>query len=315
MSSLFGGNEIKKSQQQQQAMYRNMSKQNIKQATKWGQEGLGRIDAASTALQNSPAANLNLNFGTPGYGIQLNSSGGAFTRQGETQGVMDALLSGAATDEAGYNNLLSQIQPGFGRLSSATQQEIENASRAAVGNLREQLARRRVLGASFANDQMAGLKATYDQMKQKAMAESFVQEMEMTKQVISQRTEARNQAISQAFSQLNFEGDTGRQLTALIMANNNDMAKLQADLAATGAQIAAGIGQTIVAGNTTLGNTVLGSQPQYAELAANAQAGLPNLLGTVAGAALTGGLGGLPSLGGLASGGLMAAKSGIVPIE
>lgn len=285
-SGMFGGDEIAKGQRQQQQMYNKALKKTKKSAEKWGERGLGYIDTALANVENSPAnlAKNPITMSTPGYGIQLNSSGGIINRSGETQSVMDALLSGMGTDETAYSNLLGQIQPGFGRLSQATLQDIENQSRAAVGNLREQLARRRVLGASFANDQLAGLKATYDQMREKALAENFVQEMEMTKQVIAQRTEARNAAVSQAFNQIQFEGDQGQKYAALIMANNQDMAKLQGELAVAGAQVASNTGGQIVGAQTQLGSTMLGTAPTWAQMNAEAAAGPATLIGTLGGA-------------------------------
>lgn len=306
MSSMFGGDEVAKSQKQQQMMTKKAVSQQSELAKKAQAQSVKYLMDEKAKLAD--AGNFNLNFGTPGYGIQVDSSGGLVNRTGETQGFIDALKYGLGTDEAGYTNLLSQIAPGFGRLSQAAGQEIENAGRAAVGNLREQLARRRVLGASFANDQMAGLKATYDQMKQKAQAEAMVQELEMTQKVISARTDARNQTIAQALNQIQFEGDIGKTLTLGIMATNTDLAKVQAELSSLAAQITGNIATAQMGNVTGLQNTMIGSQPAYGQMAAEAAAGPANMIGTLLGTAISGGFGGI------GSGGLMPAKSSTFPV-
>lgn len=168
----------------------------------------------------------------PGYGIKINNDGTiAMNRTGETQGFIDKLLSGMAGSDAAYGDLLSQITPGFGRLTEARKTDIENQARAATGNLREQLARRRVLGASFAEDQVRGLQAQYDQMRDQAIAESMVEELKMTGDVITARTNAWQQAIADGLSQLQFEGNIGAQLTTQVSASLQQLQAMQIDVA------------------------------------------------------------------------------------
>lgn len=283
MSGIFGGGSASSMQNKQ-----------IKQMNKLTQQGLGQIDpnGVSNAL-TSYADTLNQNgvkpvsFTTPGYGITVNNSGVGVQRTPETQGIMDALLTGAGADNSGYNSLLSQIAPGFGALTQNALTDINNQANAALGNLKSQLARRRVLGASFANSQLTGLNAQYDQMRQKAIADSWQQEMTMTLDTLKQRTDARNSTLSQAMSQIQFEGNMGTQLTQQLMSNMNNLASLQADLVKTAATLKLQ-GQESRAGVVNqLGSTVLGSYPQFAQLKDQESSALPNLLASIAGTVLT----------------------------
>lgn len=72
--------------------------------------------------------------------------------------------------------LRSTLTPGFGRLSEERQKSIRDARDEAVGNLRESLSRRRVLGSSFADDAQARTELAFGRESGLAAAETFQQE-------------------------------------------------------------------------------------------------------------------------------------------
>lgn len=228
-----------------------------------------------------------VSFGGPGYGINIDNSGNiAMNRTPESQGVMDKLLGGLNTDEQAYSDLLTQIRPGFGRLTNARVGEIKNAATKAVGNLRDQLARRRVAGASFANDQVGSLQAEYDRMTEQAIAESMVEELKMTGDVIGARTQARNQTLAQAFDQTQFEGTIGANLLMNTQKNMQDIQTMMVDLTKTIADIELRARLGNQASATSLSGTYLGQGSEFAGLKAQEAAAPGNFVGQLAGTAL-----------------------------
>lgn len=73
-------------------------------------------------------------------------------------------------------SLRESLTPGFGRLSEERQKAIRDARDEAVGNLRESLSRRRVLGSSFADDAVSRTELAFGREAGLAAAETFQQE-------------------------------------------------------------------------------------------------------------------------------------------
>jgi hypothetical protein len=225
----------------------------------------------------------------PGYNLAtgMNPNGSAFAnvdRTGETQGFMDRLLAGLGADQNSYQDLLSQITPGFGRLSQSQQEQIKNTYAQKYGDLRQQLAKRRILGSSFADADLQRMDLEKDQQMRAAAADSMVKELQMTSDVLKAQTDGRNQTISTALSQIQFEGNMGINLTNMVMTsmNNNlaaqqDLIKLAASLKVQGATAAGNI-----SGN--LAGSVTSSYPQYAQL--SSQEGIMPTIATLGGALL-----------------------------
>lgn len=252
----------------------------------------------------------------PGYGIKIDGSGNiAMDRTSETQGFMDAIRRGLGTDEKAYGKLLSQITPGFGRLTRSVSDRWDNARDRAVSNLRDQLARRRVAGSSFANDQIGSMERQYLMDKDAELNEALVQELKMTQEVIGARTTSRNATIAQAFDQIQFEGNLGGQLMQSVLANQNNLQMAMVDLAKTGAMIQADIQKAEAGVVTGLRGTETGQASSFADIAAREAAGPGQLIGTIAGTALggwaSGGFGGLSGIGnGLSSGVIPSTSMG-----
>lgn len=103
--------------------------------------------------------------------------------------------------------LLPRVAPGISDLRSARLGQVENARLNAVGNLRDNLARRRVLGSSFGQDAITRAEAEFSQQKQAAEAESFLQEMEMTTNLMQQEFTARRGQFQTGLDEMNFEAN------------------------------------------------------------------------------------------------------------
>lgn len=162
------------------------------------------------------AGGLNARFNDSGNRVKISSAG---RRQQLVGGIQDLFRSQA--DE--LQNLRGQVEPGFGRLTDARVNAIENRRRSAVGNLRENLSRRRVLGSSFAQDALARAESEFGQQEAETRAQSFLQELDVTRDLIGREFQARQNAVQTALNELNLQAEVGTQLatqaTSALQAN------------------------------------------------------------------------------------------------
>lgn len=101
--------------------------------------------------------------------------------------------------------LIPRVAPGISDLRRSRLGAIDNARLNAVGTLRDNLARRRVLGSSFGQDAITRAEAEFSQQAQQAEAESFLQEMEMTTNLLQQQFTARRGQFQTNLDELNLE--------------------------------------------------------------------------------------------------------------
>lgn len=119
---------------------------------------------------------------------------------------------GAQAGELG--GLRERVAPGVSDLRSARLAEIENARTSAIGNLRENLQRRRVLGSSFGQDTLSRAEAEFGKERDRVAAESFLQELELTNNLINQQFEASRGEFSTKLNELNLQADLAAKLAA-----------------------------------------------------------------------------------------------------
>jgi len=119
---------------------------------------------------------------------------------------------GGLADQLGI--LRSQVAPGVSGLRSARLAEIEDARKKAIGDLRENLSRRRVLGSSFGQDAIARAESEFGGARDRVAAESFLQELEMTNQLIDQQFTAQRSVFQTQLSELNLQADLATKLGA-----------------------------------------------------------------------------------------------------
>ena len=295
MSFLFGADEVAKSQKAQIAATAKAQKASLKQIKP--SKYTAGLDAESERLATTGFTPTS--FTTPGYNINMGPNGGSLVRTADAQGWIDRLMSGGAATDASYGDLLSKLNAGFGRIGDASENSIRDSYAKQYGDLREQLSKRRVLGASFANSQLEAVKSQEARDVAMARADATQKELAMTSQVIEQQHNARMAVVNAGIQNSQYEGNIGATLSAQVSASmqnlsmaRSDLAKLKASLSATGQNVAAG---AVV----NVNQPALSSYPQYGQMAAEAAAGPANFVGTLAGAALTGGFGGI---GGLAAG-------------
>ncbi len=210
----------------------------------------------SAPLRNFQPAGINAGgltsmFGADGN-IHVAPSG---QRMGFVQGISDAF--GAQAGEIGA--LRSKVAPGYSELRASRLNEIENAKTAAIGNLRENLQRRRVLGSSFGQDTISRAEAEFGDAKGRASAETFLQEMEATNQLINQEFGAKRAAFQTGLDELNLEANLAAQLSGKATESMAANARMLSQLNMLEAQSAGKFfGQTFEPVFKGIGNTVGG---------------------------------------------------------
>jgi hypothetical protein len=198
----------------------------------------GQIDSAISGLDKNPFAG----FEAGGLRAGLDSSGrvtvGATSERMGALGALRALFPQQAGE---IEALRAKVAPGMSELRSSRLAELESSRSRAIGNLRDNLQRRRVLGSSFAADTLANTEAEFAQQKDKVTAESFMTELEMTNQLLGQEFDLRRGEFQAALDAMNMEADLAAQLssqvTDIMAASARYKAQVVAGLATSGAQI------------------------------------------------------------------------------
>jgi hypothetical protein len=151
-------------------------------------------------------------FSSPGLSAGYTGGRVNLTRSPGLTNTLTNIIDTSSALSSDIGSLLKDVTPGFGRLTQIATQEIENRRRKAIGNLRENLQRRRVAGSSFASDALARANAEFAQQQNKAQAEAFLQEIQLKDQLLKERANADLQALQTQLSQMNLEAGLAAQL-------------------------------------------------------------------------------------------------------
>lgn len=158
------------------------------------------------------------------------------TPSAERLGYVRGVSEGFNAEADLFGGLRSRVAPGVSDLRRARLEEIENARVQAIGNLRENLSRRRVLGSSFGQDAATRAEAEFAGARERVSAESFLQELEMSNQLIQQEFASRRASFQTGLDELNLQADLAAKLsgaaTQQLGANARALAELNAKEAA-----------------------------------------------------------------------------------
>jgi len=171
-------------------------------------------------------------LGFRGGGMSLRRNGDVLTlnpsKEGRTalQGIKRANLNAGSQ----YALLGKKIRPGFGLLTNAMVRAIDTRRRATTSDLRDQFARRRLSGSSFASDALSRTEAEFANLEKQARAEAFVQEMKMTQENIALVAQARSNAFTAMLSQLNLEGKMAAEIAIAGQNTLSGLAQAQAQI-------------------------------------------------------------------------------------
>ena len=212
----------------------------------------GGSSSGAKSLAQGPLAK---NIKTPGFTLGVESTGRAggtglarifgalggknsavvLRRTDETVDTLKrlGLLSEDRAQKLG--GLLEQVSPGFSQFRQAGLDRLAGSERRAIGDLRENLARRRVAGSSFASDAISRARAEFGQQRAEFEAETMLRELAETERLITARTQELQAAAARELDQANFEVQAAANFAngVNVVASNNaaTLAQLQAQSA------------------------------------------------------------------------------------
>lgn len=153
-------------------------------------------------------------------------------------GGLKSALSDRALQFANLRKGLTDIGTG---LKTTGIQAIRNQGRRAIGDLRENLARRRVAGSSFAQDALARGEAEFARQEAEFGAQTDFQILQAEAELLNQETAANIQGFQTALNQFNLESGLAAEVSSglsNISAQNAQMiGQINAEYAAARANI------------------------------------------------------------------------------
>lgn len=124
-------------------------------------------------------------------------------------------LTGAADTAANtFGDLYNTVRPGFNDLLNARLAQINDASRAAIGDLRSNLASRRIMGSSFGESTVNRANAEFSRQRDQAIADNFLKSLDAQRQLTADQLNARLQSFKPKLDELNLEAGLAQQLGA-----------------------------------------------------------------------------------------------------
>lgn len=199
---------------------------------------------ASSYLQNYRPTD----FTSSGLSGKFANNTFSLTRTSEGQASLDALKSAYSAAGSDFRSLAAKVTPGMSELTNSRLDQVETSRRRSVGNLRENLQRRRVLGSSFGQDAIARAEREFSQEADRVKAESFLQELDMQTQLLAKANAVAIEGSNAVISQLNFESGMAAQMSSQIsgiFAQNTQLnAQLTAEMFAARAGLLANVQQS-----------------------------------------------------------------------
>ena len=153
---------------------------------------------------------LNAGGITAGYQngtINLNTSP---FRQSQVQGMVDT-----------YNDQFADLEqqrgtvaPGYSNFRQSALQRLDDSRQRALSNLRDNFARRGVLGSSFGEDAINRQQLEFDREAERINTEAYLKEIELTNQLSQQQYAAGISAFETGLNELNFQSEIAARLTS-----------------------------------------------------------------------------------------------------
>lgn len=175
------------------------------------------------------------------------------------QGLVEGLAATFPEQAKLLGDLRAKVAPGFSDLRASRLTGLENARRRTIGNLRDNLSRRKIAGSSFANDAVTRANLEFSQEEDRIRAETFLEEIDMTQRIAAQEFEALRGEFSTFIGELNTQLGVATQMASQATAEFNANARFGAQLAA---ESSSGFGElfgTVLGlGTDTIGGTALG---------------------------------------------------------
>jgi len=115
-----------------------------------------------------------------------------------------------------FGNLYSTIAPGFNDLLSARLNTFNDSARSAIGNLRENLSSRRVLGSSFGQDTLTRANAEFQRGRDNIVADNFLKSLDAQRQLTQDKYNASKQQFQAGLDELNLEAGIAQNFAGMV---------------------------------------------------------------------------------------------------
>jgi paraquat-inducible protein B len=133
-----------------------------------------------------------------------------------------------------YGDLRSTVAPGYNDLLKARLNSLGDTATKAIGDLRQNLQSRRILGSSFGQDTIGRLNAEFGRQKDSIVADNFLKSLDANTQLLKQQYEAWNQAFQTNLAELNLEAGVAQQMGSkgadILAQNARTTATLETDV-------------------------------------------------------------------------------------
>jgi hypothetical protein len=172
-------------------------------------------------------------------GLNKRASGGVFGKKSkaigvetsaERQGLVGDIAATFPEQAAILGDLRARLAPGISDLRSSRIAALEGNRRRTLGNLRENLSRRKVLGSSFAQDTLARADLEFQRERDRIEAETTLAEIEGTQRLAQAEFAAKRAEFETFLNELNTQLQVGTQLATQATAEFNANARLGAEL-------------------------------------------------------------------------------------
>ncbi len=210
-------------------------------ATSAGTSLMGKFFGSGSSSRKSksssrPAHIIGESFKPPGLSAggltaKPTSSGFNVTSSRGRRDIVGEIASTFPEQARALQELRAKVAPGMSDMRRVRLNEVDNARSKAIGDLRENLSARRVLGSSFASDALARAEAEFAQQKDRISAESFLQELELTHGLLNEEFNASRGDFTTKLTELNLHADIATRLATNATATLGDLTKAQMEIA------------------------------------------------------------------------------------
>lgn len=206
------------------------------------------------------------------FGFEI-AGGATPERQAAVQG-----MSGALSNKASEFGLLrSEVRPGFGRLTQSRLTDLEDQRRRRVGDVRQALSRRRILGSNFARDEISREEAGFNRERDRITAESFLAELAASVDLVGKEFDSQAQSFQVLLDELNLEASTALALATGAQSVYGSLKGQAMQLSAEAQQQSAGGLNSLIGGvigtGLGIGATYLTANPAIGSLIGSTASG------------------------------------------
>lgn len=234
--------------------------------------GLNSLLSSGTKKPAPPPPPTGINAG----GLTSSLSGGNLniSASPERMGMVGNIADSFGRLGGEFGLLRQSVAPGMSDLRNSRLAEIENARTRAVGDLRENLQRRRVLGSSFGADAISRAEAEFGDARSKVAGESFLQEMEATNNLINQQFNAQRMQFQTGLDEMNLQANIAAGLAGKATDTMAANARFEAALASKEAESSGKFfGQTFQPVAAAAGNAIGGGASNFMKFGSFAGSG------------------------------------------